>query len=103
MQREFLEETGVNTLPDDWDCFATMKFEDDIMGGSAVVHCLRNFTNQVFDCRTVEIERICVFRLVDNVPLSFPPLQGQKIISNLDVLIPMAKDRNFIFANLEMK
>src|SRR4051794_29957490 len=51
MQREFREETGVNTSTHDWDlCFRTE-------GRESTIHFYRAFIN-IDECRTVEKERV---------------------------------------------
>jgi 8-oxo-dGTP diphosphatase len=94
MTREFFEETGVTTKEKEWHHFADMGFDEDIMGGSAMVHCFRLSNDIVNDCKTIESEEIIHFDLEN--PCSYP------IVSNLNVLIPMAKDSNFNFCKLSI-
>lgn len=94
MSREFEEETGVYIDSDDWIKFADMTFHNDVLGGVAVVHCFRYFSDLVFDCKTVEEE---VIELVD-----VANFRERKIIKNLNVLIPMALDTDFHYSELTL-
>jgi 8-oxo-dGTP diphosphatase len=95
MIREFMEETGVATSmggPDGWYQFATMTFQEDVMGGLATVYCYRMFSNVAYKCKTVEKELIVTINSGDyNL---FP------IIDNLPVLIPMALHQSIKFCEL---
>jgi len=95
MIREFKEETGVETLIADWDYFTKMIFPNDIMGGVAVVHCYRMFSNLAWQCKTTEEEEII---LVD-----INELDKFDKISNLNFLIPLALDENVTLAEIEIK
>lgn len=92
MTREFQEETGV--LIHTWDHFADMVFENDIMGGGAIVHCFRTFTNQVIECKTIEQEKIVIIHSDE--------LNKYPVIKNLLILIPMAMDNDFQFAKINV-
>lgn len=95
MIREFKEETGVETEADMWNHFATMTFENDIMGGVAKVYCFRMFSNSVFQCKTVEQEEI------ELIPLA--RLKFHDKIKNLDILIPAALDEDFLFSEFNIR
>lgn len=104
MVREFKEETGVDTLKEDWVHFATMTFEDDIMGGKAIIYCFKLFSNLIYQCKTFEDEEVLIFNIDEHPELSvFPLLNGNKIIKNLNVLIPVALDEDFKFCDLKIK
>lgn len=95
MIREFKEETGVQTFYGGelgWNHFATMTFDDDIMGGKAVVYCFRMFSSQVYQCKTIESEQIKLFDLTG--------LAGLPLIDNLPVLIPMALHQGIKFCEI---
>lgn len=94
MSREFEEETGVRFDPHNWNKFATMTFNNDVLGGIAVVYCFRYFSDLVFDCKTVEEE---VIELVD-----VSKFRERKIIKNLNVLVPMALDTDFYYSELTL-
>lgn len=81
--REFFEETGV--CVNNFESFGGMVFENDVMGGQAIVYLFRIFDDKIFECKTVETEKICI---VDTVSL---PLLNT--IPNLQYLINAAKDR----------
>lgn len=92
MEREFKEETGVLFDPAEndylaWHQFATLKFE------GCNLHCFRIFNNQIHQCGTMETEEIVVHP-THNIS------QRQNLIPNLKVLIPMAMDEEFIFADI---
>lgn len=105
MVREFKEETGVSTEEDMWKHFATMIFKDDILGGEAQVYCFKMFSNVIYQCRTIESEKIKQFHLLPEIfeVSGFESLQGKPIISNLDVIIPMALNDNFIYCELNLR
>lgn len=103
MKREFEEETGVKTFEKDWTHFATMTFEDDIMGSSAIIYCFKMFSNLIYQCKTIEQEEIKIFNITNLENNVFPTLIGEKIIKNLDVLIPLALDDDFEFCDLKIK
>lgn len=93
MIREFLEETGVDTSPEDWSLYATMTFNDDIMGGKAIVHCFRMFSNFIYGCKSMEIEQIRNISVEDELHL-YP------VIDNLPILIPMALHEGITYCSL---
>lgn len=95
MVREFKEETGVATEEDMWNHFATMTFENDVMGGVAKVYCFRMFSNIINQVKTVEEEEVEIISLVN--------LQGRKVIKNLDILIPAALDEDFLFSEFNIR
>jgi len=92
MVREFEEETGVTTEVKDWHHFATMVFENDIMGGGAEVMCYRMFSDVVFECKTVEEEKIYI------IPTDM--LRSYRIIPNLKVLVPLALNQSIDYSKL---
>ncbi|MES2287295.1 MAG: NUDIX domain-containing protein [Bacteroidota bacterium] len=102
MTREFEEETGLKTEVENWHNFADMVFEDDIMGGGAVVHCFRMFNEKMFECKTTEEEEIQIFCIDQNTKSEHPSIYGSGVIKNLLVLIPMAKDEDFEFCTLNI-
>lgn len=92
MVREFEEETGVTTFPDNWRHFATLK------GNEWSVYCMLQFnTAAVNKVRTTTSEKIIVPHLWE--------LESYPILSNLRWLIPMALDKNMgnppFFANVQ--
>lgn len=95
MVREFKEETGVDTLISDWDYFSKMTFPKDIMGGTAIVHCYRMFSNLAWQCKTTEEEEISLIGINE--------LDNFNKISNLNFLIPLALDENVTLAEIEIK
>lgn len=95
MMREFWEETGVLIQSELWQHFADMVFEDDIMGGSATVHCFRVFDDSISNCRTIEEERIITVNTTKTIE--------RPIIKNLSILIPMALDKDFVFSTLNIR
>lgn len=94
MCREFEEETGVSSFPETWTHFATMRFDQDIMGGQAELYCFKCFSDNIFNCKTVEEEEIKVFR-VGMLP--------KKKIEHVQILIDLALTDNINFVNLSMK
>jgi 8-oxo-dGTP diphosphatase len=74
MAREFKEETGIETKPQDWECFCTYRGKDWYM------HIFRAF-GDVTEAKTMEAEKILVAD-VDFLPLN--------VVNNLKFLIPMA-------------
>jgi 8-oxo-dGTP pyrophosphatase MutT (NUDIX family) len=104
MVREFEEETGLITTESDWERFGIMRFQDDVMGGEAAVILFRMFSSAIYNCRTVEQEKIQIFNVfsVENFG-NFPGLKDANILSNLSTLIPMARDTNFVNVTLNMK
>lgn len=95
MIREFKEETSVTVT--NWQHFATMTFNNDIMGGGAKVHCFRAFTDLVKECITTEEEQIFLLPTINVLNTSEIP-----IIKNLLILIPMALDKDFRFSELDI-
>lgn len=94
MVREFKEETGVDTILDMWNHFATMIFKNDIMGGEAHVYCFRMFSNVIYQCQTVEEEEIKLFSVDELNKKSLP------IIEHLKILVPLALEEDFTFTEL---
>lgn len=86
MVREFQEETGAITLPEMWQNYARLVFPE------AVLHCFRMFSNVIYQCKTMEEEMVFIM-----------PVKGvtdTTVIPNLKVLIPMALDEDFHFAEI---
>jgi 8-oxo-dGTP diphosphatase len=81
MAREFLEETGVDTKPSDWE------FLTQLEGPGFEVNFFHMYSDLVDLARTVESEEI---HLLD--PLDLPP----NIIHNIRWLIPLALDTDTI-------
>ena len=90
MQREFKEETGVSILS--WTHFATMEFKNDMLGGHARIYCFKTFTNRVYDCQTMESEKVIL------VPVD--EVQSRLTVANLSLLIPLALSTEFTFTKL---
>ena len=80
--REFFEETGVQTIPEDWDRFAIMENE------KCIVHVFRAFSNNVFHVSTTTDEEIHLD------PVRVSPEKLSKRIRNLTWLIPLALDQS---------
>ena len=93
MIREFREETGVDTCPDQWHKFGCMTFEKDIMGGGAKVWLFRMFDNVVYDCITKESEEI--LRVNTDTCLDV-----FSCMHNLPILIPLALSDEFNYTSL---
>jgi 8-oxo-dGTP diphosphatase len=103
MIREFKEETGVETNITHWgQCFATMMFETDIMGGTAIVHCFRMKSDKIFECQTIEDEKIHILSIKCPSWLGYDCLESKPCLKNLMVLIPMALDEDFIGCKLNI-
>jgi len=91
MNREFLEETGVDII--DWDYFCRMEFKNDLLGGTAIVYCFRTFTDTIFQCKTMESEQVGIFTTEH---IAFPTCP------NVPLLINMALNKGLFHARLEM-
>ncbi len=78
MAREFLEETGVQTLPSEWE-YLTM-----LDGSWGQVTFFRMFGDRVHDVKTMETE---VIQLVN--PFALP----MNTIGNIRWLVPLAMDK----------
>lgn len=94
MSREFLEETGIETLSNDWTVYAT------ITGPSSktLIPDYRVYffftTNEKYnDYVTMEEELVTCINVAD--------LQNHKTIPNLQWLIPMAIDNQVKIANIQ--
>lgn len=92
IQREFLEEADVVTLQKDWNLFAIMHSGDQddpkVPGTTAIVHCyeMRNahVFHEAYAVTDEKIEKIT----------SFSAKTRPDIIPNLQVLIPLALNRD---------
>lgn len=84
MSREFLEETGVSTLPEQWTCYCIIKRPQKYS-----VSFLVSIDDNVFNIRSVEKEVVGIYE-VNNLP--------RNVIENLRWLIPMSIDTNLIFS-----
>jgi 8-oxo-dGTP diphosphatase len=87
MVREFREETGVETNSDDWDYFAKLK------GDTYEMNCFRIYTDDVYKAATMEGETVSLL----GIDTAF---QSGKLIHSLQVLLPMALDKNFKFSDI---
>lgn len=92
--REFFEETGVMTYPDFWNYFADVKYDNDPLGGPAIIYCFRFFSDIMFECKTMEDEEIIKF------DLAHP--HYEYCVRTVPALIPIAADLKFKFAALNM-
>lgn len=104
MVREFEEETGLATTRDQWNMFGQMNFENDVIGGRAEVYLFRMFSNEIYKAKSMEIEEIKIVSFNDYFVENdlYPRFAGQKIIKNLQVLIPMAIDEDFAQCIMEV-
>jgi 8-oxo-dGTP diphosphatase len=82
MVREFEEEAGVRTLPDDWHHFVTLS------GSDFVIYFYRAFSDNIDNVRTVEAEIVSIHS-IDALP--------DTVLHNLRWLIPMALDEKLDF------
>lgn len=94
MVREFEEETGVKTSISDWDLFGEMVFDNDIMGGEAIVYLFRMFNDIIDNCTTKETEEVLRVN-TDTV------LNAFNCMHNLPILIPLALSDEFGFTRLK--
>lgn len=102
MAREFFEETGLPTFADDWQEFAILHFGEDKLGGEAMVFCFRLFSDAIFGVRTQETEKIEIFDIGYNFK-GYRTLARQLTVGHLPVMVSMAKDKNFKFADIKMQ
>jgi len=92
MVREFFEETGVITRQDDWTHYATMSFDNDILGGGAQIYVFRMRNNEALQASTYEQE------VVEVIPMS--EVYSKPLMHNLHILIPLALQKEFGFTHL---
>lgn len=98
MVREFKEETGVLTNPEDWDYFGKQTFENDKLGGTAVVHCFSLFSDKMMKCKTMESELVLIVstKLISNSD----PFE---IMPNVPMLMAIALNEDVIFTEINLK
>jgi 8-oxo-dGTP diphosphatase len=87
MSREYMEETGVFTDPNEWRCFARL------YGYKAEVFCCVAFGSNIWGARTMEAEPISV-RGIDTL------LAKEDCVPNLKWMIPLALDKDLVYANV---
>ncbi|RJL47374.1 NUDIX hydrolase [Pectobacterium carotovorum] len=85
MSREFYEETGVHTSPEQWTCYCVINRPEKYS-----VNFLVSIDDNVFNTRSIEKEIVRVYE-VNNLP--------HNVIDNLRWLIPMSIDTNLIFSS----
>ncbi len=83
--REFEEETGVKTDEDEWKLFAIISKESKYK-----VYFFVAFTDKVLTAKTIEKEEVIICDM-DNLP--------NKMIPNLNWLIPMSLDKEVDFSS----
>ena len=83
--REFEEEAGVTTQPENWLQFATLN-----VIGLGNVHVFKSFSDDIHNIENKTDEEISLFD-TDNIP--------SNTIPNLKWLIPLGLDRNLLFEN----
>lgn len=93
MVREFEEETGVSIKQ--WDLFADMSFQNDILGGTALVHCYKSFGDGVFTMHQKETEEVH--------PYPIDSVVTYKRVAHLDMLLSMALNNQVIYCNINLK
>lgn len=89
MQREFYEETGVATLPNQWTLFCQYFFENQYVDFYRLFDT--KYTNYFDQAHTKETEEIL------KLPVQFVLNQHNSIIYNLKWLIPLALDPSIDF------
>lgn len=94
MAREFKEETGVSTNPNDWLGFGRMTFVKDVLGGVAIVHCFSLFSDCIYDCKTMETEVVML------LPLDGPGTIEYPLMENVPMLIEMALNESLNFCDI---
>lgn len=98
MVREFKEETGVETTAEEWNYFAVMNVEEDIMNGKpSRMYCFRTFlsTERFEQCSTQETEQ--VVKVSAGVTLHQMPL-----IDKVHYLVRLALEEHLSFTNINM-
>jgi len=85
MSREFKEETGISTLPEEWKLFSIINRPSKYK-----VYFLYTFNNSLINAKTVEEEQVGIYE-VDNLP--------SNTIYNLKWFIPMSLDPMLSFLN----
>ena len=95
MVREFFEETGVLTRKEDWTHYATMSFDNDIMGGGAQIYVFRMRNDEIKDCSTYEQEVVEIIPLIE--------VYSKPLMHNLHILIPLALQKEFGFVHLNQQ
>ena len=104
MTREFFEETGMFTVAPDWDHFATLHFENDKLGGEAMVFAYRIFTDDIWTCQTKESEKIEIFELPKaETWKGFRSLAGLELVPHTYAILPIARDKAFKFCEFKMQ
>jgi 8-oxo-dGTP diphosphatase len=90
MVREFSEETGLQTTPQDWEIFCTMKGEDWF------VYCLHSYSDDIHNAKQLESEEPIVVPVKEISQLA----TSDGCIPNLAWLIPMALINDHIDASV---
>jgi len=85
MSREFKEETGISTLPEEWKVFSMIH-----RPSTYKVYFLYTFNNDLINAKTVEEEKVGIYE-VNDLP--------SNTIYNLKWLIPMSLDPMLSFHN----
>lgn len=80
MIREFKEETGVETTPENWNIFGK------IIGSNFIINCFKTHDLDLSELKTTTDEEIFITRV------SSLKLKKTKVIDNLHWLIPLALD-----------
>lgn len=83
MAREFQEEAGVFTNPEQWTCFHTEQY----IGNRSKVHFMCTMSDRINYCRSMESEQVMLFNIRPNGQLVNKLMP---ITHNLNYLIPMA-------------
>jgi len=98
MSREFQEETGVFTNPQDWDNFLLMRCdkESKIPGSSDPfeIYFFRAFSIQIENTATTTDEPIATF-LAEDLP--------ENKVPNLKWLVPMALNQNMLYGEVTVQ
>lgn len=106
--REFEEETGVWLSAKNWDYFAEVTIKEDALGGEAIIHCLRAFDNEIYECRTTESERVMITPVThvvlggDTNKVHFE-IAGVQFMPNFPLLTMIAKNKNITFVKLTLE
>lgn len=86
--REFKEETGVKLSEDDLSLYAKLT-----SAAGYEMYCFRAFTNDIYNCKTIEKEEIVIMAL--DTALTVKPL-----VNSCQVLIRMANDEEFEYCEI---
>lgn len=92
MQREFFQETTVQSNPSDWSHFLTIAVHTHLQKDDYRVYCFATDKLQIDQAQTVTDELVCIFPIIRLLHSQYGGLAEIEMVENLPWMILLAID-----------